>query len=105
MSEPTIAQLSSALDRAKMMGFHCSISFGHYSDCDHYSLRLYQCSNSKANISVEGDGSTLEEAIRKCFANFPENPLDGTGWANNRLAPPASKPNPIDAEFTEIHKE
>lgn len=101
--KPTLEQLSAALDRAKLMGFNISISLGRYGgDTDHCSCRLSQTSHAGGKVDVAGDDTSLEEAVRKCFSNFPENPLDGTGWKNNRLA--AQTPDPVDAEFTEVPK-
>ncbi len=98
--KPTLEQLSEALDRATSLGYSCFISMSTYGDKTHYGCNLTQTSHGGGRVEVKGDGETLEAAVRICFSNFPENPLDGTGWKNNRIAAP--KPDPIDADFTEV---
>lgn len=92
----TLEQLNSAIDRALSMDYTISI----YSHKNFNTCNINKHTASGAQVQVEGRGETLNEAIEKCFANFPENPLDGTGWQNNRLSAP-----PIDAEFTEVKKD
>lgn len=99
--KPTLTHLSEALDRAISLGYDCHISMSSYGDKRHYGCSLSQTSLGGGQMRVTGDGEDLEAAVRKCFSNFPENPLDGTGWKNNRLSAP--KPEPVvDAEFIEV---
>lgn len=101
---PTLEQINAAFDRAIQLGYFCYVSVGTYGDKINYNCNLRQDAHSGAGVQVQGSGETLEEAVRKCFSNFPENPLDGTGWKNNRLVPPKSEA-PIEGEYVEVREQ
>jgi hypothetical protein len=56
----------------------------------------------KFHMKVEGLGETPSEAFEAALRQFPQNPLDGSKWDTQRLAPPLTGCEAVDAEYTDV---
>lgn len=91
----TLQQVSDAFDQVIADGF--SFFSSYYNKAWHVTLskRTY----GSVELDVKGEGDTIFAAVETALNNFPKNPLDGSKWKNNQLAPPAAE----DATFTETN--
>lgn len=94
-----MAALQQAFTKCIAEDYGCFVAFSSYRKTVSVHLNKHATADNPMSLEVKAEAPTVSGAFELAFKNFPKNPLDGSKWATNRLAPPSG---PVeDGEFKE----